>query len=352
MKKHIQRIKDKTTSIVRQRKDIENESSKVPVITNSTVSEHRDQVLSEARKFIVPLRHSRKKIVTISISIAIFLIVSFISVTSYMLYKSQSTSRFTYKVTQLIPYPIARIKTDFISYEDYLFELRRFMHYSSSQQKINFQSDEGKLLLADFKTKALQKVIDAAYIKQLAADQSVTVTDAEIDDEIGALRAQSRTTDKVFEDVLKEYWGWTLNDLKRSVKGELLEKKVVYALDKSAQSKAEAVVTQLKQGKDFGAVVAEYSDDTATKTTGGVIDESITRTDKNVHPKVLQAIFNLKPGQVSDPINSGRTIEIIKLVSIDGDKAKIARIQINLRTTEETLSEIKQQKPVKKYIHL
>ena len=38
----------------------------VPKITDETVADHREQVLSTARKYIYPLQHSRKRIVYIS----------------------------------------------------------------------------------------------------------------------------------------------------------------------------------------------------------------------------------------------------------------------------------------------
>src|SRR5579863_6773102 len=58
---------------------IEEAIQAVPRITNETVAEHREAVLSSARKYIYPLRHSSHKIVTISVSLFVVVVVLFFS---------------------------------------------------------------------------------------------------------------------------------------------------------------------------------------------------------------------------------------------------------------------------------
>jgi hypothetical protein len=43
--------------------------SNVPRITNDTVAEHREEVLSSARRFIYPLQHSKHSVVRISLGL-------------------------------------------------------------------------------------------------------------------------------------------------------------------------------------------------------------------------------------------------------------------------------------------
>lgn len=49
----------------------------VPRITNETVTEHREEVLSSARKYIYPLQHSRHRIVKLSVGLLVLVIVAF-----------------------------------------------------------------------------------------------------------------------------------------------------------------------------------------------------------------------------------------------------------------------------------
>ena len=86
----------------------------VPRITNETVTQHREEVLGGARKYIYPLRQSRHKIVVITIGILVAVIIGFMSFTLINLYKRQSTSAFMYQVTKVLPLPVARIGNNFV----------------------------------------------------------------------------------------------------------------------------------------------------------------------------------------------------------------------------------------------
>jgi uncharacterized protein YqfA (UPF0365 family) len=90
----------------------------VPRITNETVATHREDVLKSARKYIYPLQHSKNKIILITSSIIIVFIVAFFTYCTLALYKFQSYSTFLYKVTQVIPFPIARVDGHFVSYNN------------------------------------------------------------------------------------------------------------------------------------------------------------------------------------------------------------------------------------------
>src|ERR1019366_4333803 len=89
----------------------------LPEITNTTVAEHREEVLSSARKYIYPLQHSKHRIVVISLSLLAVVIVGFFVYCGLALYKFQSTSGFLYGVTQIIPFPVAKAGNNYVAYE-------------------------------------------------------------------------------------------------------------------------------------------------------------------------------------------------------------------------------------------
>jgi hypothetical protein len=205
----------------------------VPRITNETVAEHREEVLKSARKYIYPLQHSKHRIVLVSTTLFVITLIAFSAYCTLALYRFQSSSTFLYRVSQVIPFPIARTGGKFIAYENYLFELRHYTHYYETQLKVNFDSGKDKEQLEQFKKRALDKVITDAYVKQLAEEHGVAVSDQEVEDQITIVRNQNRlgSTEKVFEDVIKDYWGWSINDFKRSLRTTLLAQKVVAKLD-------------------------------------------------------------------------------------------------------------------------
>ncbi len=332
-------------------------SDRLPRITNETVAEHREEVLSGARKYIYPLQHSKHKIVIITTSLFIFVFLAFTTYCVVSLYKLQNTSTFLYRVTQVIPMPVARSGNNFVSYESYLFELRHYMHYYETQQKIGFDTESGKQQLDDYKRRSLNKVINDSIIKQMANDRSITVTDQEIDDQIASARNQNRLggSSRVFEDVIKEYYGWSLNDFKRSIKASLLEQKVTASLDDEAKAKLETVMSELNNGKPFADVAKLYSDDEATKAAGGDFG-TIDKANTAASPQTTAILFTQSVGTVSDPIvisyETGYAYEIVKTNEITGDKAKGAHIVIKLKDINMFLNDKKDATQTRQYIRI
>jgi len=325
-----------------------------PRITNETVAEHREEVLSSARKYIYPLQHSKHKIVLITTSLLIAVIVGFFTFTMISLYRVKSYSSFLYGVTKVVPFPVAKAGNSYVAYENYLFELKHYIHYYENQQKLDFNTDSGKQQLEEFKKRALTKVVDDAYIKQLAAEKKVTVSDKEVDEEIQIVRSQNRLggSTKVFEDVLKEYWGWSINDFKRSLKQQLLAQKLLPVLDPETVARANQAKAELNSGADFAAVAKKYSDDAASKDSGGEFGFPIDQSNRDIDAEVTSELYKLKPGQVSDVINSGYSLEIVKNLEPQGDKIRGAHIVFNFKNINTYLNDLKDQKKATLYIKL
>lgn len=329
-------------------------SESVPRITNETVAEHREEVLSSARKYVYPLQHSKHKIVVLSVTIFIITLVAFVTYCTVALYKMQSTSTFIYGVSRVIPFPIARNGAQFVAYENYLFELRHYMHYYEVQQKLDFNSESGQQQLAEFKKQALKKVIDDTYIKKIAKEQGIKVSDREVNDQITVLRNQNRlgSNDKVFEDVLRDYWGWSIDDFKRSLKQQMLAQKVVAKLDTATQERAQTALDELKTTNDFAAVAKKYSDDVATKDSGGDYGFLIDKTNRDLTPQTTDALFKLEPGQFSDILNSGYSLEIVKTIEKKEDKVRGAHILFNFRAIDADLNDRKEKNPTRVYVSI
>lgn len=349
-------MKQKIRKLLRRHKDafIQTEDSGVPRITNETVAAHREEMLGRARKYIYPLQHSKHRVVLISTGIIIVVIIGFFSYCTLALYRFESSSSFLYRVTQVVPFPIARSGGHFIAYENYLFELRHYTHYYITQQKLDFNTPEGKQQLADFQRRALDKVINDSYIKKLAAKHKLSVSDGEVNDQIVIVRSQNRLggSDKVFEDVLRDYWGWSINDFKRSLRAEMLTQKVVGLLDTETVLKAQTALNELNSGADFAATAKKYSDDAATKENGGEYGYPIDRTTRTLSAQATNALFKLKPGQISDIINTGLTLELLKNIETNGEKIRAAHIVFVLKDINVYVNDLKDKQKTRTFIDL
>lgn len=327
----------------------------VPQITTETIGEHREQVLSGARKYIYPLSHSKHRIVVITSAIIVATILAFLVYCAAALYRFYEYNTFLYRVTQVVPFPIARTGGTYVSYENYLFELRHYVHYYQNHQQNLFG---GQAQVNQFRKQALQDVVNNAYVKILADRNKVKVSDKEVDAQISAVRNQNRlgSNDKVFADVLRDYWGWSITDFKRSLKEQMLATKLSAKLDSAADTKAQAVLVQLRGGADFGQWAKDASN-AADAPSGGDYGFGITRSNPNVAPEVINQLFNLKPGQISGVILASRTdtsrpntLEILKVNTNDGTTVTAQHISFNLKDVSVYIDELKAKQPVKTYV--
>lgn len=327
--------------------------SNVPRITNETVAEHREEVLKGARKYKYPLEHSKHRIVIVSSVLLVAALIGFFVYTGLSLYRYQSTSLFMYRVSQVLPLPVAKAGGRWVSYESYLFELRRVMHYYETQQQVDFTTDTGKQQLKTYRPRALEQVIAFAYVKDLAAQNNIRVTEQEVNDAIAVLRTQNQLAagDDELEAVMQKFFGWSLGDLRRQLRDELLAQKVAAKLDTAAFSKAQNVVLQLKNGTDFAALAAQSSDDANTKANGGQYnDAAITMKSQEVPPQVVRELGKLQPGAVSGIITTPTSFEVVKLLSKENSAYKAAHIQITFSPIESFVQPLQKKNPPKKFV--
>lgn len=330
--------------------------SDVPRITNETVTEHREEMLSSARKYIYPLQHSKRHIVRNSIALFVAVVLLFFAACALSLYKLQNTSGFMYDVTRIVPFPAARAGKHWVSYESYLFELRRNMHYYKTQQHADFSSKAGQSQLDLLKKQAMDQAIRQTYVDELAAQHGVSVSDQDVTNEIGLLRAQNRLgdNDRVFRQVLNEFWGWNENDFRRSLKAQLLQQAVVAKLDTATNVRAQAAFQKLAAGTKFAKVAKKYTDDSSTKAAGGRYPGPIAPDDSNISPAVAAALFKLPPNQVSNIINTGYTLEIVQVLSKtkDGSSLHAAHIQFDFKSADYYIDPLKASQPAYVYIKI
>lgn len=324
-------------------------------ITNETVAARREEVLGSARKYIYPLGAPKHRVVKWSIGILVAAVVIFFSVCLLELYRFQSTSSFIYGVTQVIPFPVAIVGNhQIVSYNDYLFELRRYMHYYQTQQHADFNTKEGAQQLAVFKQKSMDLAIQNAYVQRLADDNHVSVSESDIDNAINLVRTQNRlgASEEVFESVLSEFWGWSVSDFRRELRQELLAQKVVDKLDVATHTRASDALTQLEQGADFATLAKQVSDDTSTKGNGGAYPAPIDRANIQLPPQIIDALFKLDPGHFSYVINTGYTLEIVKVNKVEGAQLDASHIVFNLQPISIYTAPLAKKEPAHQLIHV
>ena len=78
-----------------------------------------------------------------------------------------------------------------------------------------------------------------------------------------------------------------------------------------ARTLAADIVKQLRGGADFGKLVAQYSEDAASKAAGG--DFGLVKAVGEYPAELKTAVFALKPGEISEPIRQPTAYYIVRL---------------------------------------
>ncbi len=223
------------------------------------------------------------------------------------------------------------------------------------------------------KPQILETMIDEILFVQDAMRKNIQISDAQVQKEIDDIKKQFKT-EKEFESAMKAE-GYTMESLKKEKKRSLLLQELIkqkfasdlvikddevrkfyrdnrdkfpakndtvklkhllirFSLTKEdkekARLKAEDVLRQCKEGADFGEMAMQYSDDTISKANKGNIGYFIPGTGD--YPEYEEIVVNLKPGEISDLIETSDGFDIIKVTDVRRDgRIGLQRIYIAIK---------------------
>ena len=176
---------------------------------------------------------------------------------------------------------------------------------------------------ADFQRDMLNQMIDIKVWDNQARKYKVKVTSDDFNASYSKLIEQAGGEDKA-KEMLKEFWGMSLNDLKSLVKDQLPREKLSdkmnnellsavkaqHILITSDENLAKDVAAKSKGDAKFDDLIKEYSQDATTKDKNGDLGWF---TKGVMDPDFEKAAFAMKPGDISDPIKTQFGFHIIKV---------------------------------------
>ncbi len=195
-----------------------------------------------------------------------------------------------------------------------------------------------RILLKEYGSPALERLIDRRVLDQAAQKQGIEVTPKDLDLMYGALRVQASQTvdnyerqyghDYVLENVARPQFiimklGEKLVKPDMSQFDEVRASHILIRPDSStaeagrqkadaaARQKAEQVLAEVKApGADFAALARKYSADTTSALKGGDLDFF---TKGRMMPEFEAAAFSAKPGDIVGPVKTLYGYHIIKI---------------------------------------
>jgi len=252
---------------------------------------------------------------------------------------------------------IAIVNNDVITMKD----LRQYVASVASQMRVENKSpEEIQQIMGDYEQKGLDKLIEDKLVLAAANDKGIEVRDDLVDKRLAEIKGRYPSEDYFIKALSTE--GMTVSDLRQKVLDQL---KVKYEVDmevrdkivvnpqdvtayyndhisdferkesvnlqsifvsfdkhakQEAQTRADEARSRLLAGEDFNKVFQNYSDGSSV----GEIEKG------QMVDKVENVVFNLKLGDVSDPIEVQNGIYVFKVIGVS-------------QARQQALSEVKDQ---------
>lgn len=332
-----------------RRKPVLPESSR---ITTETIAQHRERILAGGRRFKYPVQYARHRLVFNAIIITIATLIVLVGVGYWQLYPAQNTSDFMYRVTRVLPVPVAKVDGQPVLYSDYLMKYRSSIHYLVSKERVNLKTEDGKRQSDFVKSQAMDDALADAYAIKLARLNNVTVSDAELQT---FLTQQRNSTDgevssATYDAVILDYYGWSHSEYQHAMKTKLLRQKVSFVVDTDATAISNIVDATIKAGNtDLRSVTDEVNKTAKVQVVYGALGW-VPKTNQD--GGLAEAASKLTKGQISTVIKSttGEGYYYLKLLDSNDTQVNYEYVHIPLTTFAKMLQKVKDQKLVEEYI--
>ena len=313
------------------------------------VDERRAEVLAKGRKFKYPLQWTKHRVVINSVLIV--LIVAAIIITSgwLALYRFGMTDEMLFRVTKILPIPVASIDGENVAFSDYL------MFYRSGLLSIERQSgqvdQQGSVeeLYVQYKRAALNEAEEYTYALKLARELDITVTADEVADELNrhlSIGGVERS-EEGFMKIIEENFGLSKNEYERMLYLALVKSKVEADIDVVASQTATRVESLLAEnGGNYSAVAEALGSSIIYEETGGLV------SNQNIDGGRASEASKLSPGE-----QSGRFISIngdgyyfVKLISKTDTEVNFVSIKVPFTEFDSRIESLRNDGAIEEYI--
>jgi len=307
------------------------------------------------------LKKKKKKNKKIKISLVLWqgvvlavlaILIVFIIVIGWGIYKLDWQNQFTNKVVQVIPYPAARVNTSVVLYKDYLKSLQTAQKFFSRQQENGLPQMPSDKEIKQF---ALDRLIENIFVKKLAKQYNVNVVQAEVQAKIEEIIMNKGSREELSE-FLAQYYDLSIAEYEEIFTApDLLYEKTNQvivndeALNGQKRKIMDMALKELDEGATFENVAAKYSVGSTAKQ-GGLLGDF----NHGDLPKDLEnQLFAMEEGQYTDAIVLENSLQIIKLEkkSYEQGVLTLKTIAVRIITVDDLIEQERQKTDVKVYVY-
>lgn len=318
-----------------------------PKTEREKVEERREEVLAHGRKFKYPLQYAKHRLMINTVIVALVALILMVVAGWAMLFKFQDTGDMIYRVTQVLPIPVAEVKGTKVRYSDYLMIYRSNLITAEQQGGQLGTGEDADNVRQLYKQAALYSAVEYTYALKLGHELNLTVSDEEVDkafDEHRKVGGVERS-EEGFLKILRDNFGMNKSEYRRMLYLTLMRSKVAQAVDDPAREQAKEVERILQESdgdlhKAADEVGAKYEE------TGRLVD------NMNVDGGRSTMAMTLEPGQISQRFlsSNGDAYYFVKLNDKTNSEVNYASLEITFSKFEEMIAELYASDNVKLYI--
>ena len=320
-------------------------------ITDGNIDEKREEVLARGKKFKYPFQYAKHKLIVNTVLIGVSAVLLAVFLGWLELYKFQDTGDVVYRLTRVLPVPVAEVDGEKVRYSDYLMLYRSSVAAIESQQGILSNSEEDQQMKAQYKVEAMDRAVSYSYALKLARELGIEVSDEMVNE----LMVEHRTVDGVerseeaFAGIIKDNFGLSLDEYRRMLYLSLVEKEVSVSLDEEALALKLEIESILGNGSDDLAGIADsLGENVVYSETGGMVEEM------NLDGGRASIAAELELGEVSEGFVSknGDGYYFVKLLDKADGQVNYASLWVPFSAFDKKLAEVEEEGKVKVYIEL
>ncbi len=310
------------------------------------LDERREEILSKGRKFKYPMQFAKHRLVIATVIIALVVLILTGILGWLSLYKTQNTGDVLYRITTILPVPVAKVDGEDVRYSDYLMIYRSSITPVEQQNGALSVEDNLDSLKNYYKRVALTSAEDYTYAIKLAKQLGIEVTDEMVDKAFDDHRKIGGTdrSQESFLKILKDNFNMGESEYRRMLYLSLVKTEVSRKIDTEATKKAEEALSKVKAGGEFRKVAEELS--LGYEETGELVDIL------NIDGGRSDLAYNMTPGEISGILVSGNGdgYYIVKLVDKADSKVNYVSIQIPFTEFNNRLNNVREENRIEEYI--
>ncbi len=321
-----------------------------PKTEREKVEERREEVLAHGRKFKYPLQYAKHKLMINTIIVAVVALILMVVAGWAMLYKFQDTGDMIYRVTQVLPVPVASVEGAKVRYSDYLMIYRSNLITAEQQSGQLGSGEDADAVRRTYKQAALHSAIEYTYALQVGKKMNITVSDEEVDKAFEDHRKVGgvERSEEGFLKILRDNFGMNQSEYRRMLYLLLMKAKVAQAVDEPARAQAAEVEKILQENEGDLHAAADALKITGYEETGRLVD------NMNVDGGRSTVAMTLEAGQVSERFlsSNGDGYYFVKLIDKTNSEVNYASLKIEFSKFDEMIAELYADNKVDTYIQI